>query len=468
MVNDGRTLVDSSVVDRSSPAVVHEECLLLTGRYRLLQPLGVGGMGTVYLAEDRLLARQVAIKTIRPELSTNEEVRSRIKRECRLHAAIGSHPHIVTLFDTFEENGHFYLVMEYFSGKTLAALLAASKGGAVLGVEGSLALVHQLLLALETIHGAGIVHRDIKTANIILQEKEGGGYLAKLTDFGIARTALEDGSVTRLTALDVQGPGTPTYMAPERIDPQSFGPIGPAADLYSVGVILYELLSGQPPFTGTMTEIFSGHLVHAPDLDALPATVPSEIRKIVQTALAKHAEERFTGARPFVQAVEDLLLNLSKEHAAATALDIPASPLSEEHTLLVTSDVEADADATRLHPRMAQKRPLRQDVPRRRLFWFGGGVAFVVLLSAVLLFIGGLKLEPKATHQTAAAAPAISSQVKNPTQEPPSSQPTVSALDTLETVRQQKSSAATMAADRASIPTDSEWRVVENSSRKIR
>lgn len=470
VVNDGRTLVDTSVIDRSSPEVVDEACLLLAGRYQLLQPLGGGGMGNVYLAEDRLLSRQVAIKTIRPELSANEEVRSRIKRECRFHAAIGTHPHIITLFDTFEENGHIYLVMEYFAGKTLAARLAAPVNGAGIGVKGALEIVHQLLLALETIHGAGIVHRDIKTANILIAERDHGDFLAKLTDFGIARSALDDETVTRLTALDVQGPGTPAYMAPERIDPQSFGPIGPAADLYAVGVILYELLTGRPPFRGTMTEIFSGHLVQTPDLDALPEMLPPQIKGMLEAALTKQPAHRFADARSFIEAVESIRTTLPEDGQIPAPVPVAGNPLAGDHTLLASFDAEANTDETQLHPRLAQKRSAWV-VSKKMVRWMGGGIALLVLLAiAFLLFRGSgvEKLPPQPPETTAAAVPPKPEPEKTiPVPAPSGTPPTVSALETLETARQQKSTESMTTAERTRTSDSGEWQVIENRSRKI-
>lgn len=471
MVNDGQTLVDTSVIDRSHAEVVNEECAVHDGRYRLLQPLGSGGMGNVYLAEDRRLARQVAIKTIRPELSANQEVRARIKRECRLHAAIGAHPHIVTLFDTFEENSHIYLVMEYCAGSTLAGRLAASNKGSGLSVQAVLDIVRQLLLALETIHGAGIVHRDIKTANILLSQRDEGSFLAKLTDFGIARAALEDDTVTRLTALDAQGPGTPLYMAPERIDPQSFGPIGPASDVYAVGVILYELLLGQPPFKGTLTEIFSGHLVQPPALDALPGDLPPQMQTILQTALAKQVGNRFSGAREFLEAVEPVRAALMLQGPLVAPVAPAAESSTEARTVLAHVAAEADLGATQLHPRGAQKHT--PGASHQHLWrWAGGGTAVVILVCLFFLVLretgANISRPQPIAPEAVVAITSLPPEKTLPTQESQSSPPAVSALETLESVRQPKRIDASTLPSRTGGAGSGEWQVVENHSRKIR
>ena len=147
-------------------------------------------MGAVYLADDLHEGRQAAIKTIRPELADNAEVIVRIRRECRMHASVVAHPNIVALRDTVEENGRLYLILEYCPGETLARRLAR---GTPLSLGQGLDIICQLLGALAAIHSHDIVHRDIKTANIILQPQAGGPVLAKLTDFGIAHAEEEGG-----------------------------------------------------------------------------------------------------------------------------------------------------------------------------------------------------------------------------------------------------------------------------------
>jgi serine/threonine-protein kinase len=471
MLNDGRTLVDPSGIDQAQPVAVEEQ-VHIAGRYRLLRLLGGGGMGNVYLAEDSLLARQVAIKTIRPELSAHPEVRSRIKREYRLHAAIGAHPQIVTLYDTVEENGHIYLVMEYVAGMTLASLLAPQPQQAVFSLTQSLDIVRQLLLALAAIHNAGIVHRDIKTANVLLQQRRDNQYLAKLTDFGIARAALEDESVTRLTSFAVQGPGTPRYMAPERIDPTRFGAIGPAADVYAVGIILYEMLTGQPPFVGTMTEIFSGHLVQPPAFAPLAEKYPPWVVITLETALAKQPLDRFASAEDFLKALKmDEAGPARVEQISAPEV---ASPEPEElRTLLAPQDEGADVEATLLHPRLAQQRVQRRR-PGILLASITGILLILIGLGIYLLSPHGTAPAPEAgrpevvAHGASSSVPSTSAKTNEPVL-PQQPEPTaVSALETVETVRGRAKIESKTVPKRTEAPTSGEWEVVEDRSRKIR
>ncbi|MBX7257871.1 MAG: serine/threonine protein kinase [Candidatus Hydrogenedentes bacterium] len=277
------------------------------GRYTLRHCLGQGGMGTVHLAEDTRLRRLVAIKSIRDELCRNEEVRKRIERECLLHARIGSHPHIVTLYDRLDEGDHIYLVMEYVEGKTLDALMDDAQTDAhALTWKDGIDVTIQVLDALARIHSQNIVHRDIKPSNILVTKSDSGETVAKLMDFGIARLEDSEAFATAVTKEGSGGPGTPTYMAPEQIDRQTFGPVSPATDIYAVGVMLYQLLSGAPPFTGTITEVFHSHLnVEPVSLDRVCAhPVPAELTTVLRRALAKHPRDRFDSARAMREALE--------------------------------------------------------------------------------------------------------------------------------------------------------------------
>lgn len=470
MLNVLETLIDTCSIGQGPPARMTEGCDPVAGRYRFLRPLGEGGMGNVYLAEDLLLARQVAVKTVRPELSGNQEVRSRIKRECRMHAAIGVHPNIVTLYDTVEENGHIYLVMEYFPGETLAAKLAGPAGTPGLPLNQALNVIRQLLRALACIHARDIVHRDIKTSNILLQLLPDGHYLAKLTDFGIARADVETEAMTRLTSLGTQGPGTPVYMAPERIDPQTFGEVSPASDLYAAGIILYELLAGQPPFTGTLTEIFTGHLMQQPDFDAVPVTIPARLSAVLNKALAKKPADRYQDAQSFLEA---LAAGGEAEEKAETALARPVHV--PEATLLAVegeSFLPAGGNATVLDLASGRGRTL----PPWHRKWVYPAVALLLLLLAGLL----LRAQFAGTPATS-SAPAIDNAVtaEGPAAGNPADPPSVvseqaveknnSALETVENVRLQKSAEAKTAAERADsgVASKQEWQIIENRSKKI-
>jgi serine/threonine-protein kinase len=471
MLNAMHTLVDPRIAEHP-PDSVRDADALVAGRYRLLHPLGEGGMGHVYLASDQLLTRQVAIKTIRPELSGNEEVRARIRRECRMHAALGVHPNIVALYDTVEENGQIYLIMEYVAGTTLARHVADA-GSVGFPPDQALEIIRQVLLALASIHGQGIVHRDIKTANVLLQQQADGRYRAKLTDFGIARAELEASAMTRLTALDVQGPGTPVYMAPERIDPQSFGDVGPASDLYAVGIILFELLTGQPPFRGSMTEIFNGHLVQPVDLTRLPAHLPPQFAALLATALAKHAHDRFASAETMMAALAGLDTTVTA--AEADALPGPPCPSVEEATLLAPQGEPKAmaAEATILNPARSQGRQFTT-------LWSRPWPWLAAATLAVLLLLGSLLASHRPPPSLNGSSPDTAAVAQNgqqnvspqPAAAAPSDNPAATenptALETLEQVRQQRQVEAMAAADRTGSAPASEWQVIEDRSRRIR
>lgn len=459
-LNALETLIDTNNIGRF-PVEVADDRSLIAGRYRIVRPLGEGGMGNVYLADDLLLARQVAVKTIRPELSGNQEVRTRIKRECRMHAAIGVHPQVITLYDTVEENGRIYLVMEYFAGTTLAGRLAATPAGPGLPLDQALDVIRQLLRALACIHDRDIVHRDIKTSNILLQLRDDGRYLAKLTDFGIARAETEPGDLTRLTSLGTQGPGTPVYMAPERIDPQTFGDICPATDLYAVGIILFELLTGGPPFRGSMTEIFSGHLVQPPALNTLPTDIPAGLETVLRKALAKKPADRYQDAAAFLEALAAIGEGEGPLPCHAAAI--------EEATLLATDSGRTGAvgcNATLLDPAIGRGTAL----PANKRKWLYLVAAVVVVLAGYLLqsHFTGLPVTQPLAAATATKPPAAPVTGHSPDDQ--AAEKNLSALQAVEKARQQKNTESMAAANRNDTGTAGvqEWQVVESNSRKIR
>lgn len=278
-------------------------------RYRAIRKLGAGSMGEVYLAEDTKLDRRVAIKSIRADRTAAGQILRRIKRECLLHARIGAHPHIVTLFDLHDDGERLFLVMEYVDGDTLDHVLAAHrKEGRPFPIGDSVDIAIQCLRGLAHVHARGIIHRDIKPANVMLTRDSAGNYTAKIMDFGVARQEEQDPDVTTLTHPGGRSPGTPLYMAPEQIDSATYGPVVPASDLYAVGVLLYQLITGQPPFTGSLTDVFNGHL----NVDAKPMRRPNGaephplLAEAIDRALEKHAHLRFASAAEFAAELESI------------------------------------------------------------------------------------------------------------------------------------------------------------------
>ncbi len=314
----------------------NEEKNIIANRYKILEKIGDGGMGNIYLAEDMQLPRRVAIKTIRNELKNTPEVQKRIERECKLHAIIGVHPNIVALYDRIIDADDICLIMEYVKGITLDTFLKkAQESGNQIPEKQIRALTTQILNALSHIHNLDILHRDIKPSNIILVDHGHDNFTAKLMDFGIATPDSDEQQLTQLTTLTAGGPGTPAYMAPERIDSETFGENGPPTDLYSVGVILYELLGAHPPFRGTMTEIFTGHLAKEPDFTQLPGSTPATLISVLKKSLAKKQEERFQHAEEFVKALNTAIpetVGTPSSGSSASALDktILATELQKE------------------------------------------------------------------------------------------------------------------------------------------
>src|ERR687886_303664 len=240
---------------------------LFDGRYRIRRKLGAGGMADVYLAEDQELGRRVAIKILNDRHAHDEQFVERFRREAK-NAASLSHPNIVSIYDRGEAEGTYYIAMEYLDGRSLKELIVA-RGPAPVNV--AIDYARQILGALRFAHRHGIVHRDIKPHNVLVDAE---GRL-KVTDFGIARAGTsqmtEAGSII----------GTAQYLSPEQA---KGAPVDQTSDLYSVGVVLYELLTGVVPFTGdTPVEIAMKHLSSVPEPPATPTAV-TQLRQPVPYA----------------------------------------------------------------------------------------------------------------------------------------------------------------------------------------
>lgn len=258
------------------------ETRIVAGRYRLLEPLGHGGMGRVWLADDAVLLRQVAVKEVAlpPEGARRERERAqeRVLREARAAAQL-DHPGVVRVYDVVEEDGHPWIIMEVLSGPTLAELIR-EKGPLPVPRVAELGL--RLVDALDHAHTKGILHRDVKPANV----KVCGGDRVVLTDFGIA-TTLEDPSATRTGEII----GSPAYMSPERARGAE---LGPAADLFSLGATMYAAVEGRPPFNRPDALTTLTAVVHE---DPAPPTRAGALTPVLEGLLAKDPAQRWDVAR---------------------------------------------------------------------------------------------------------------------------------------------------------------------------
>jgi hypothetical protein len=294
----------------SPPTVPLEVTPQQIGRYRVLERLGAGGMGAVYRAHDPQLDRVVAIKVPLFDVPRSQLAQrtQRFEREARAAAQIW-HPHVCPIYDVGEYEGQPYVVMAYVEGRPLSARLAA---GRFEDPAEAVTLALQLLDALDTVHAKGIVHRDLKPGNVMLD----AAGRAILMDFGLARPEQEGEHLTS----DGVVLGTPSYMAPEQAAGQA-QKIGAWTDLYSLGVVLYQMLTGRLPFEGPPLTVLS-KIVHEPTPP--PRSVRSDLDKGLETillkALAKECEARYPSARAFAAALSEWL---HRRAAAATLSAVP-------------------------------------------------------------------------------------------------------------------------------------------------
>ncbi len=258
------------------------------GKYQIEALLGQGGMAAVYRARDVTTQRLVAIKVLHPALAWNEKAVQRSLLEAQTAARL-RHPNIVTIYEVGEQGGVYFIVMELLDGEPLSVILSRGR----LSPERALRILRQVAAALDYAHQQGVVHRDVKRANVFVMP----GDHVKQLDFGIAKVA-------EVSGLTVSGGivGSPAYMAPEQARGE---PVGPAADIYALGVLAYEMLTGRPPFTGATVHVLHAHAYATPP----PARrwnpqLPAAVERALARVLAKHPQQRYPSALAFVRALE--------------------------------------------------------------------------------------------------------------------------------------------------------------------
>lgn len=286
---------------------------VLDDKYQLDARLGEGGMGTVYRATHLLIERPVAVKVLNARLVTDESAKERFRREARAAGRL-QHTNAVAVTDFGEtQDGLVYIVMELLEGRPLRDILAQESP---LDAARAVSLMLQIAAAVEAAHEAGIIHRDLKPGNIFLVQRHDAPYIVKVLDFGIAKLAggLDGSPVDTLTGTGVMI-GTPRYMSPEQCDGAT---LTPSSDVYSLGVILYEMLTGQTPFTGTTPLALA--LQHSSEcprpLSEIMPGVPRELEAIALHALEKSPDERPADAGAFRRELYAAAEHLGLEHAA--------------------------------------------------------------------------------------------------------------------------------------------------------
>ena len=276
------------------------------GPYTIVAPLGAGGMGEVYRARDSKLGRDVAIKILPAHFTADPERRARFAREARTLATL-NHPHIGAIYGLEESDGMTALVLELVEGPTLADRLERGP----LAVPDALAIARQIAAALDAAHEKGIVHRDLKPANIVLTGEAAGDLRAKVLDFGLAKAIARDSAAAhpKATSSSFDGTadgrvlGTPAYMSPEQARGQT---VDHRTDVWAFGCVLYEMLTGRPPFEGdTMSDTFVSILERDPDWVALPAATPASVRRLLERCLRKDPRKRLHDIADAILDIDD-------------------------------------------------------------------------------------------------------------------------------------------------------------------
>jgi len=379
------------------------------GKYEIMEELGRGGFATVYKARDVELERVVALKVLHPYYAEDRQFVDRFRQEARAAARL-RHPHIVTVYEAGEADGRLYIAMEYLPGRTLQALLDTE---GMLRLERALPILEQVAEALDYAHAQGVVHRDVKPSNVMVEQAAEGsgispsGVRATLTDFGLVK------ALAASTALTSRGTllGSPEYMAPEQADPERAGEVGPAADRYALGVVAYQMLTGRVPFPGnTPATLYAHEHKPVPPPRSLCPALSQAAEAALLRMLAKAPAGRFPSACAFVAQLRGALL--AERQAARLAplyAQLQAAAAREEwaEVLALGGRIQGLAPAyrdvaewmarARSHLRRPPRRPMRG---RPAWLWpvVGGVAALLVIIGVAVVVVPRLIETPTPVH----------------------------------------------------------------------
>src|SRR6185503_19128264 len=327
--------IDAAVLERRDDPLLGQT---LASKYLIEKLIKRGGMGSVYLGKHILMDKTVAIKVLRPSLAMDDDVVRRFSREAKAASRI-SHPHAVSVTDFGEsENGVVFLVMEYLDGQTLKEII---KSEGQMGLNRAVEIIRQVSGALDAAHEQGVVHRDLKSDNIMLSQTNGGDW-AKVLDFGIAKIQQTETPDADITAANLVI-GTPQYMSPEQCSQSTT--IDARSDIYSLGIIIYEMLAGQLPFTGESPTVIMMKQVQDPPpsiLDVRP-DLPATISALISKSLAKQPADRFQKAGELLAALSQAFASDEAQEVAAPATvpNVPVAAVDDEDEVTIVHAPES-------------------------------------------------------------------------------------------------------------------------------
>lgn len=355
---------------------------VINDRYKIIELVGTGGMGSVYLAEHEILRKKVAIKILHYEQSKRKDTVERFKREAIAASNIGQ-DNIVDVTDFgYTEEGNAYFVMEYVEGRSLADVM---KEQPVLPLEFAVSVAAQIAVALYSAHGKGIIHRDLKPENILLTNKDGNYPFVKIVDFGISKILQADAKPDeRLRTLTKSGAifGTPEYMSPEQAAGES---VEPASDIYSLGVIMYEMLTGRLPFfDDNYMKILHKHQYEFPELPSnVNPDIPSDVNALIMKCLEKKPFNRYGTMMLLLNDLKNIYLKYNLEEKISLAFLFNSGTVRSTNP---AADMISSEDIIRMLNSSHDEKVKHVSIEENR----SSGTILKVLVVCILLIVAGI------------------------------------------------------------------------------